>query len=1446
MQALRDRFLTPIRALVPVFFGRLFESELAAGGRDQRASVYFLIAFLAMPGFLAPVFSASAGVPWKPAETWGWDLIARRLGTDVLRLHALSDKGLYLAASMTATGLLAALIWNSLLTDRKDAMVLGPLPVSARTVVLARLIAVGAFFVGVSVAMHLLSSVSFGLGLSVRNTFGFTIDSIVAHFVASFAASLFVLLSVTGVQGLALSVLGPRTFVRVSPLLQVGLVGVILTLLALLPSFMDVLRATSRDGGFSSLSAAATWLPPLWYLGLYETWLGGADEATRALGHTGVLALGIATGVTLVGYAVSGRRVMRSALDLSGRPTRGPWLGAMIIHALTRDSSVRALAQFTVCSLLRLERQRFILASALGAGVAWGLPGWLALGRGDAVDPTASVIAISYSVLVFVLGGARIAMAVPADLNAAWVFEHTTAPAPAARHAAERLMLSLGVVTIALVSAVAAWALWGWSVGLTHFGMTLAVGGLLTQTLLWRFPGIPCALPWSAGAARIRTRWPLYLLGFAACTSGMAAIETAAATRPHVAILAITYIAAVAWGVRHVSLQRAERDRRRREETVDFTGTDVRSTGDAELSPPVAHGRRSAPGLFGNYTRRGRLAAAGDAIRELVAACAQPATLAHELRADVRVALRRLIYRPGYATFAVLTIAIGVGATTTVYAITYGVLLKPVDIPDIDRVMNLYQQDAGSLQSRLLSLPDYQDFRARQSSFETFTAYSYAAEILRDAGHPQVIVGEGVDGSYFSFVGATMSRGRPIQPADDSPSAADVIVVSDRLWRTVFASDPLIVGKAIRLGGNLFEVIGIAGPDVRGLVTPNIRPSAFWVPLSQAARDFRSVRGTDARDRHWLFVKGRLRPGASPESAKSEFQGIGRQLDVEHPINPNDLRYRRHWAAISTAEVRVMEGFSVYVMPITIVIMGATAVVLLIACSNLANLNLARAMRRRQELAVRLALGASRMRLIREEVIEATLVALAAGAAALFVAQGITAYFRTSFSLRLESGIYAQIAPSISGPVLLVMVLATIASIVVSGIWPAWQLTRTDPRQAMAAGSPTVSPGGWRGRQMLVTAHVAGSVALLAIAMLFGGELLSRVVRNPGFDVEHVSVARLEVGGLANDGAELDQLQQRLRSRLDAVPGVTASALISALPTGSPAPLADVASQNAADDRRVQVGRIEGTPELFRAIGVPLLKGRTFLAAHDDGSREVVISRLTAERVFGNDDVVGREIYIGRGNAAAAWTIVGVAADTDVMTIGERDRGLIYGPLGSRTWSPLLVARTTEDASSLASRMSAVIAQASQDVAVIEATTADGAAGIAPGLAKFVTALASVLGASALLLSLAGLFGVLSARVADRTRDIGIHTALGASRRGIVRMVLIDGLRPVLEGLVAGGLAAVAIRASARALFPAVVPGWTWMLVAIPVLLVTAGTAACYLPARRALAIDPARTLKEG
>jgi ABC-type antimicrobial peptide transport system permease subunit len=160
--------------------------------------------------------------------------------------------------------------------------------------------------------------------------------------------------------------------------------------------------------------------------------------------------------------------------------------------------------------------------------------------------------------------------------------------------------------------------------------------------------------------------------------------------------------------------------------------------------------------------------------------------------------------------------------------------------------------------------------------------------------------------------------------------------------------------------------------------------------------------------------------------------------------------------------------------------------------------------------------------------------------------------------------------------------------------------------------------------------------------------------------------------------------------------------------------------------------------------------------------------------------------------------------------------------------------------------MSAVIAEVSQDVAVIEATTADVAAGIAPGLAKFVTGLASVLGGSALLLSLAGLFGVLSARVADRTRDIGIHTALGASRRGIVRMVLADGLRPVLEGLVVGGLAAVAIRASAKALFPAVVPPWTWMLVGIPVLLVAAGAAACYLPARRAVAIDPARTLKEG
>jgi predicted permease len=1438
------RRVASLRALVPAFVGRFFENEITGGSSDLRVGVFFLIALLAIPGFVAPIFMASAGLPWRPPETWGWELVARRIGVDALRLQSLTDKGIYLAISMAATGVIAAVTWNSLMTDRKDAAVLGPLPVSGRLIVLARLIALVLFVLGISVAMHTLASVSFGMGLSYRNTFDFMLRGTAAHFVASCGGTLFVLLAITGFQGVTLAVIGPRLFARLSAVFQVVLVAAIVTALALLPDLSGILRTAVRSGGLSALGADALRIPPLWFLGLYEVVLGTADPAAHALARLGLLGLGLAGLATVAGYAVGYARVTRTAIEASSRSPRASWFGATLVRLLSRDAALRGVLSFGLHSVVRLERQRFILATAIGAGIAWTLPGWIALGRDGSFEPNVSVIAIAYSPMVLLLGGLRLAMALPADLNASWIFEFSLAPARAARIAAERLLLGVGVAPIAVLSAAAAWYLWGWPAGLTHLGMTGSVGLLVTEILLWRFPGIPCALAWQPGALRIRVMGPVYILGFAAATSGMAALEGLLMSRHATAILAVTYISAVGLGIRHVSIRRAARDLRRRDIAADFSGTDaVRSVGQDWITGRHT-GSASDAALFRSYTRQSRLAGLVSALRDLRASVMEPRHLARQLVRDIRMAARRLRTRPLFAIFATLTIAVGVGATASVYAIAYGVLLRPLDIPQIDRVVNLYQQALGSYRSMALSSPDHEDFRQRQTSFSSIMAFSPFGEILTTEDDTRSIFGEAVDGSFFSFVGASMALGRPLQPADDTPTSPAVVVLSHRLWRTMFAGDPQVIGRVVRLGGHPFEVVGVAAPRVRGVVIPNVRPAQAWVALSSAAT-LRSVGAKADRGHHWLMVKARLADGVTVDRARTEFAAIGRQLDVEHPINPGDARYIRRWSVTPTAQVHVMERITVVAVPLTLVVMAAAGIVLAIACTNLANLNLARALRRRQEMAVRLALGASRARLVREEIVEASLLATAGGIGAFLIAQLTTVYLRTGFSPRLSSGFSAEVSPEITPGVVAVLVLATIATVVVSGAWPAWRLTQSDARQAMAAGSSTVSGGGWRGRQLLVGMQVAGSVVLLAVATLFAGQLVARVARDPGYNTSRLAVAHLDTGG-QTDAAALDDLQQRLAAHLRARAGVTSVAFASALPTGTSGLSFYPASPVPNEDDPQRVARLDVTPNALAVMNIRLLSGRTFVPDRAT-AREVVVSRLTAQQLFGREDVVGRQVFLGYRDPVP-WLVVGVATDTDVTTIGRQDHGLVYAAFGpdQRRAQFLMLAKVSGDPSALAGRLTALVREVTPDVAVIEATTGDVAAGIAPGLALFVATLSGLLSAIALVLAIAGLFSVLSARVLDRTREIGIHLALGATRHGVLRLVLFDGLRPVLEGLAAGTVAALAVRLSARALAPAYVPDWTWLLIIVPATLVTAGAAACYLPARRATGIEPAKTLREG
>ncbi len=499
---------TQTSALTRTFLVRFFDNEITSGTNDLKASFFNLIAFLATPGFLYPA-----------AKSMNWAFIGRLRGIDTLRTYSLDDKTLYVGLSMIASGIIAAVVWSSLLIDRRDGLVLGVLPVRSRLIVQSKLLAVGAYVGLISLSMHALGAVPFGFLLAAYNTFGFAVKGVVVHFVVSSLACLFVFAAVIAVQGLFLAVLGPRAFARISAWLQLGLVALVFLGLLFVPDIVDAVRPTLAEN-VARAQPWILWTPPVWFLGLYETLLGTSSPALHALARTAWLALGAAFVVAAVSYPLAYRRVMRDAVERPGgigrvgtltAPAR--WLSSM----LAWHGTTRATMQFFLSTMGRVEWHRFTLAVAGGAALAWGLPTvvrWRSLVDGATDTPPLALLALPLSTLTFLLVGLRVASAVPSDLSAGWIFEAASLSRPRVRSGTRRVMLAVGLVPVVLMASTAYWWIWGLELAIKHGLVCLAAGILLIEFLLRHAEGMPCDQPWRPERANLRTWWAAYLIGF--------------------------------------------------------------------------------------------------------------------------------------------------------------------------------------------------------------------------------------------------------------------------------------------------------------------------------------------------------------------------------------------------------------------------------------------------------------------------------------------------------------------------------------------------------------------------------------------------------------------------------------------------------------------------------------------------------------------------------------------------------------------------------------------------------------------------------------------------------------------------------------------------------------------------------------------------------------------
>jgi len=816
---------------------------------------------------------------------------------------------------------------------------------------------------------------------------------------------------------------------------------------------------------------------------------------------------------------------------------------------------------------------------------------------------------------------------------------------------------------------------------------------------------------------------------------------------------------------------------------------------------------------------------------------------------DIVLALRRLRASPGYTLFAVASLAVGIGVTTAIYSAVRTFLWMPLGVPHQNDVAQVV---AGQYES--VSWREFTAFQREQTSFQNVAALARIRTAITGAGEPRTVEGEAVSGEFFETLQLQPRLGRLIDPTDQA-SDAHVVVLSQAFWKSAFASDPAVIGRTVRLGGDGFEVIGVVAGDFHGLEWGMLQDS-IWIPLAAKSGQMgRFVGGwnTVKTERSTVSAWGRLKSGVPVGRAAAEVLVLGGRLESAYRTSPTTGTMPGRWLLRHAAAPIGQQSF---IDTIVGAILTAIATLLLIACTNLANLALARGTARAQEIAVRSALGASRWRLVREQLVEGGIVIVGGGALALTILKQLLAYWTGDVPLGL--GRTMPFTPQVDAPVLVASVAAMLIAVIVFAVWPALQSTRSDVRTAIGAGHGATPPK-WRLHRTIIAWQVCGSVSLLLVALL-----CAKILMNMGSTTgRHDNLALTEIDFAANGKSEA-QMREIAASILDDAGGrggVRAVAASDGLPFGMPSgdtlfvTTPDHASEPDLKGVWSRAPAIAATPQFFSTVDIRLVQGRAFNDQDDAAApRVAIVTEELARETFRTTNVVGRQLATrgvtpSEGRTAAdigALTIVGVSADDEPWDNGRR-KPLIFVPFAQRYVSSVpvtFIARAADPRGGVAA-LRASVRRVDPDLSISSAgTSAVLVYGFYP--LRVIAMMAATLGVLGLVLAMSGLFGVLSHVVMKRTREMGIRMAIGAERADIFRLVLRDGLYPVGKGLLLGlgiGVASrIAVKAFVETRVSAVDP---WPLLLLPIPFVLAALAACYFPAARASRVDPNIALRE-
>ena len=798
------------------------------------------------------------------------------------------------------------------------------------------------------------------------------------------------------------------------------------------------------------------------------------------------------------------------------------------------------------------------------------------------------------------------------------------------------------------------------------------------------------------------------------------------------------------------------------------------------------------------------------------------------LAADVRLALRRLVRNPGFAFVTITTLALGIGSATAIVTVAAPILVRTLPFPGADRIYAVWDRAQDGRAE--VTFGSFLEVEQRSRTLEATAAWRTWQPALSGFDIPERLEGQGVSAGYFRVFGVSPRLGRPFTAEDDRPAGPPVVLISDRLWRRRFAADPGIVGRPITLDGLAHEVIGVMPAAFEHRLMP---PADVWRAL-QYDRTLPALQGREWG--HHLRMVARTRDGVSRDAAAAELAQIGRDRIAAFARPP--------WADM--AEGLIIEPLHAdltrHLLPAMTAVTAAAALLLLIACVNVTNLLLGRDANRRAEFAMRTALGAGRSRLVRQLLTETlVLSALGGGAGALLA----TLLVRALIWLGPE-GHTALITPE--APVLAVAAAITALVGLAVGLAPA--LANGDLRARIPQGSWQASPAHRSMRRGLVVAEVAFALVLLVGAGLLFQSLQRLFAISPGFDEQDVLTMRVQVTGQRyRDDAVAQRFFAEALAAAQQVPGVATAALTTQLPLSGDADIYGLRFESSAADAVADHGgafRYGVSPGYFEAMRIPLRRGR-LLAEHDQtGSPAIVVSESLARRRFPDADPIGQRLHVGPSDRP--WfTIVGVVGDVTQSSLETDWFDAVYHVPSQwhfvdRAYS--LVVRMRGDAAAMAPAVRAAVWSVDKDQPIVGVATLETVVAATARERRFALLLFEAFGLAALLLTAVGIYGVVAGGVTDRTREIGIRTALGASRSAILGAVLGEGVRMAAVGIAIGVLVALASTRWLTALLFGVSPVDPLSFGVVVVLLMGVTLAACWLPALRAATVDPVTAIR--